>query len=168
MKRIIIKGEREVVNFVKELDEDFILISVTSPGEHFIKIPDNRYCKGILQLKFYDIERPVIGYSHFTTDHAKQIKEFVLKNKKVNVIICQCEVGVSRSAGIAAALSKFYHLDEEEIFKNGEYIPNILVYKKLLKAFQVKIGDSELEKLKNLTLSSIESYLLKMRGELLR
>lgn len=49
---------------------------------------------------------------------------------KINLIICQCEAGISRSAGVAGALSKVLNKDDSKIFE--DYCPNMLVYRTVL------------------------------------
>ncbi|UCB44911.1 MAG: hypothetical protein JSV25_11930 [Spirochaetota bacterium] len=147
MKKIHIKGEREIGNFIQAINDDFVLISITSPEEDWASIPENVNCRGVLRLKFHDIEHPAHGYVHFSDDHAAKIKDFVEEYNYVKVIICQCEAGISRSAGVASALLKQYGMDENEIFTKGFYMPNLLVYKKMLKAFDIPVDDAELKRL---------------------
>ncbi|MCU0238266.1 MAG: hypothetical protein MUC29_02410 [Pyrinomonadaceae bacterium] len=49
---------------------------------------------------------------------------------KVELIVCQCEQGMSRSAGIAAALSKILQDEDEYFLKN--YWSNRWVYDLLI------------------------------------
>lgn len=53
--------------------------------------------------------------------------------KEVDLIICQCEAGISRSAGIAAALSEIINDDCDIYFK--KFIPNMLVYRTILERY---------------------------------
>ena len=69
------------------------------------------------------------------------------KHNDVPVVICQCEAGISRSAGVASALLKLYGMDEKEIFTKGLYMPNLLVYKKLLEVFGMPVDDEDLRRL---------------------
>ena len=66
---------------------------------------------------------------------AKRIADFVLCNQNnINVLICQCECGQSRSAGCAAAISEFLYGNGIEIFADDRYHPNKMVYRKTLAA----------------------------------
>lgn len=68
----------------------------------------------------------------FSEKHAEQIINFVKRYlDKIELIIIQCDAGISRSAGVAAALSKCINADDEYFFK--QYLPNSLVYSKILK-----------------------------------
>jgi predicted protein tyrosine phosphatase len=151
VKKIHIKSESEIRGFIQSVDDEFILISITSPEEKWISIPENRYCRGVLQLKFHDVEHPSYGFVSFSDRQAVKIRDFAEEHDDVAVIICQCEAGISRSAGVASALIKRYGMDESEIFTNGRYIPNLLVYKKLLKAYSIPVDDAELKRLSSLS-----------------
>ena len=133
MKRIVIRNVDNIQNYVKELDEDFILISITEPSSKHVRLPTNKHCDGILRLRFHDIPQKQRGRVHFQHRHAQRIKRFVLRHD-TDLIICQCRAGVSRSAGVGAALAKYYNLDVEEYFTTGGYVPNLLVFRTLLKA----------------------------------
>ena len=49
-------------------------------------------------------------------------------------IYCQCEAGVSRSAGTAMAIKDYYFGDGDEILKDWHYMPNYLVYYCVIRA----------------------------------
>jgi predicted protein tyrosine phosphatase len=50
----------------------------------------------------------------------------------VETIVCQCDAGLSRSAGLAAALSRILQGDDRYFFQR--FAPNERVYQKLLEA----------------------------------
>ncbi len=63
----------------------------------------------------------------FNDNHAKDIIQFVKKYlDKIELVVVQCDAGISRSAAVAAALSKCINDTDEYFFKN--YLPNSLVY----------------------------------------
>ena len=64
-------------------------------------------------------------------EDAEKIKQFVEAHKEDSIIV-HCDAGVSRSAGIAAALMKFYNGDDTPIFDNPRYCPNMLCYRTML------------------------------------
>ena len=64
------------------------------------------------------------------------IRDFVLKWENfVDEIWVQCEMGISRSAGIAAAISEHFELDSTVIMNGKKYIPNMLGYNLTKDAF---------------------------------
>lgn len=138
-----------------EGDVPYIIISITENSEEFAKIPKRKNCKGILQLKFSDVEEDIgqdiidkYKLTLFNENHARQILNFVFENKdNVKMIVCQCDAGISRSSATAKALDKilnsnaeteyhFYLLDSK--FDILPFFPNGLVYRTLIREY-VKI-----------------------------
>ena len=57
------------------------------------------------------------------------IRDFVLKwQNKIGAIWVQCEMGMSRSAGIAAAIMEYFDIDSKKILESNQYYPNKLCY----------------------------------------
>lgn len=112
-----------------------IIVSISDKIENLPSIKENELCLGILRLAFYDTDNP--NYSDSFTPHlAKQILRFVKQHiKHVDLIICQCDAGISRSSGTAGALSKIINNDDTEFFK-PPYFPNRLVYRTILQEFE--------------------------------
>jgi predicted protein tyrosine phosphatase len=138
-----------------EGDVPYIIISITENSEEFAKIPKRKNCKGILQLKFSDVEEDIgqdiidkYKLTLFNENHARQILNFVFENENdVKMIVCQCDAGISRSSATAKALDKIlnsnakteYHfclLDSK--FDILPFFPNNLVYRTLIREY-VKI-----------------------------
>lgn len=72
----------------------------------------------------------------FSAEHAKQIVDFVYDCKdKIELLICQCQLGVSRSAAVAAAIKQHFDGDGISIFADGRYHPNIFVFSTTMRAF---------------------------------
>lgn len=70
----------------------------------------------------------------FTDQQAEQILNFVEKyGKEVDLLVVHCEAGISRSAGVAGALSLIYNGSDQYYFDN--YLPNMLVYRKILNIY---------------------------------
>ena len=143
-----------------ESTEPFIAISITDPASKKVKfVPsqatlflqfhdvDHRYkkredckiCKGTGKIGiFADIND---GHCYSCTDkmdikvfdesYAKQILDFVKKYEEfVDLIVVHCEAGISRSAGVAGALSLILNGEDQYYFDN--YLPNVLVYRKII------------------------------------
>lgn len=76
-------------------------------------------------------------YSLMTKEEADKIVDFVIKYKdKVDKIIVHCFAGVSRSAGVCAAIMEYFKESSNEIFKNSKYIPNMYCYKIVKESFE--------------------------------
>ena len=86
----------------------------------------------------------------FNDEQAGEMARFITSvSGKADTLICQCEYGQSRSAGIAAAVRQFWHGDGIEIFADERYYPNKLVYKKVLDALRensVPFGEQQSER----------------------
>jgi len=131
---------------VKEISIDHAIISITDPNSDHPVFQQSPFTKGILKLKFYDIDfgdgntTPTraellkeYGDGLFNKTQAREILNFVEKIKdQVKVIICHCDAGISRSAGVAAAILKVLTGSDKEIFDNKRYVPNRYVYNKIL------------------------------------
>lgn len=105
----------------------------------------------LLQLKFDDVSEEIyeeiLGRKpsvremkklsekfHMVSDEqAKSIAEFILPvYEEMDTLICQCEYGQSRSAGVAAAVLEYFTRSGITIFAAHNYYPNKLVFKKVL------------------------------------
>ena len=130
----LVMSEREIQNY--DTDKIHIIISIRSPDSLPIIMPYRKKCLDILRLSFHDLDgihvpTPATHFTLFTKKDSKKIMNFVTRYiLNIELIICQCEAGISRSAGVAAALSKIINGDNKEIFKY--YLPNMLVYRKIL------------------------------------
>jgi predicted protein tyrosine phosphatase len=140
--RFLVKSIDEISIF--KTDKKHILISIKSPDSHWANLPVLKSRIKTLYVSFHDfdgdrypkmIKNPKIVL--FKKEQAKKILEFVNANiNKVDLIVCQCEAGISRSAGVAGALSKIYNNDDTLFFK--KYIPNKYVYNMLLNCYYKK------------------------------
>lgn len=134
---------------LKEYEQTTAIISITDAGWSFAELknkPDY-----LLQLEFDDVDNDVFidelgrmptederkkiekKYSMFTQKEAKQIADFYFEvADKVELLICQCEHGQSRSAAVAAAIIEYQSKEGLSIFSDDNYYPNKLVFKKVL------------------------------------
>lgn len=72
-----------------------------------------------------------------TPSHGTQIAQFISDNlANMKQLICQCEMGQSRSAAVAAAIIEHYTGAPNSIFEDKRYWPNRLVHHTVLKAFE--------------------------------
>lgn len=114
------------------------VISISSPHEGIVHI-SNSQNNGVVLLyraTFDDTDR-ADNTSLVPLDlmQAEIMAKFVKGAiDKVDKIIVHCEAGQSRSAGIAAAILKYYTNDDTSIFNNPRYTPNMLCYRMMLTA----------------------------------
>ncbi len=79
-----------------------------------------------------DVLIPVL----FSEDQAQEIVSFVNRCKDdVDLLICQCEFGQSRSAAVAAAVADVIAGNGKRFFEDNRYSPNRRVFEMLRKAF---------------------------------
>ena len=90
------------------------------------KVAEFNGVKFILYLRFDDVES---GDNAFTENHADAIKRFLTIHNPETLIV-QCDAGISRSAWIAAAISKYCNGDDSYYFKHKN--PNMLCYRLML------------------------------------
>lgn len=93
-----------------------------------------------------------------------QIAKFIIDCEKqgINYIICQCECGVSRSAGCAAAIREFYHHDGIKIFSIYDYSPNVVFFNNIYNALEKRHKINERKKLEenmNLSIKEMKQFI---------
>lgn len=84
------------------------------------------------------LDRTGRAVSPITEKDAEKIHSFVMKYYKssnIYTLIVHCEMGVSRSAGVMAAIKKALYDNDKDIFNNGAYRPNPDVYREVLNKF---------------------------------
>ena len=139
-----------------ECAQSNIIISIRSPGCRRAIVGSNNPVD-VLFLEFSDVDKEgrvwtldgntPVKPKLFSEEEAKQVVDFVNKYKnEVEVILCQCEAGIARSSGTAAAVCSFLGKHEEDgefwIGKN-RYRPNAHVYKTITKAAGIRLFKGE-------------------------
>ena len=137
--RAIHIGRRDLTMF--EPPEPCFIISITDPKSSPAVIPENPRNLGIYRVQpFHDIDQASPGPDYVLFDEARAdgIAHFVLDSYRavptVGLWVAQCEAGVSRSAGVAAALESYFRIGDTDAFRTG--IPNRLVYRLTLEALR--------------------------------
>jgi hypothetical protein len=94
-------------------------------------------CVSSLFLRFNDIDRDVTTndgsiIKTINKDQIKLLAFFIrtLKHNPTEEVYVNCVAGISRSAAVAAAISKYYKGDDEYFFDT--YVPNMFVYSSLI------------------------------------
>ena len=97
---------------------------------------DNVFYIGVPDFDEEGIDEYGLAYQSFITD-VKRLAAFIYNAKANNLdIVCQCDFGMSRSPGCAAAILEHFEGRGKEIFENDEYWPNLFVYEKVLNALE--------------------------------
>lgn len=137
--RILVRG-RDTLRDLPEGCGPLAVVSISDdPGNH-PEMPDG--CVAALRLHFHDVEvhfaadmfePPKSVINAFSEEQASAVAVF-LDNlpSDVATFVFQCEVGISRSAGMAAAVARFLGQDDMEFFR--DHLPNRRVYRMVLEA----------------------------------
>jgi protein-tyrosine phosphatase len=123
-----------------KIKEPTLIISITDPLLNINTFAPNSNIVSICRVQFDDVneENARPGEVLMTSQDAAKIKEHLMTYKdKVESIIVHCEVGVSRSAGIMAAIQKYMIGDDSAIFDNDKFSPNMHCYNLMLSALEV-------------------------------
>lgn len=148
MKEIFVYS-RNVIEAIEPHDEPHIVISVNCPDEPPARIRANQAQLGRVNLFFWDLDKvPKSGTvrwkgsdmpcSAILEEHlcqpsdAVKVVDLVEAHPEAKSVVIHCTAGVSRSAGVAAALHKVLNGSDEPIFGNKRYRPNMRVYRMLL------------------------------------
>lgn len=117
-----------------KFDAPHICISVRDPGSEKANLSPNLIRLDALYLEFHDLDEALPGMDSsliFNDNHARDILGMYRRYvDKVDGFIINCEAGISRSAGIGAALAKITGYDDSLFFK--KFCPNRRVYRMLL------------------------------------
>lgn len=135
--------EKNINNF----DVPTIIISIRSTGDTPPKklfLHSNPQIKSFITLAFDDVTTYHANYYPITEQQAVKIAKFVMRHKdSVEQIIVHCDAGISRSAGVAAAIAKYLNGSDDDFFVRSPYTPNMTCYHKVL--FALYIVETEAE-----------------------
>lgn len=113
-----------------------IVISISSfreimVSENIIRNPQNNIV-AVYRAIFNDTDKPENGMNSM---QAIEMADFIKCNiYRVDKVIVHCGAGQSRSAGIAAAILKYFTGSDTQIFDNRRYTPNMRCYRLMLEA----------------------------------
>ena len=106
------------------------------------KLPSN--C--VIQV-FDDIDHEVAGRS-LTQEQAHTYASYVQSlAANIDMIICACNAGESRSAALCAALCEYYGVNSDWIWESPHYHPNMYVFDLFTKELGVEVADFRKEEL---------------------
>ena len=146
-----IVSEYTAVHDSQFYDKNTAIISITQPNSDDVVFAENPFIKCIFRMKFYDLdigEGKVSNLPEVTEKDFKGLKEFVdnLESEKIEQLIVHCAAGISRSAGVGAAINEYLHLGKK-IWDNRIYFPNMLVYKLACKELGILKTQEDYDKL---------------------
>ena len=135
MKNKILVTSREEFKRLKLSCEDAV-ISFFDVGTEPVSIGSSGADICPVELDDIDSDEPGFDHSSFFPE-AGTVAEFVVRAVAAGKnVICQCEYGMSRSAGCAAAILEHYEGSGITVFADDRYCPNKAVFRKLLGALR--------------------------------
>lgn len=146
MVRIKVMSRKEASDFsFTNFQERIAIISINSYDEPYNMFDnENPNIVDVLFLRFDDVEAGELN--QMTKSDAERIIAFVNNViSKVDQIIVHCGAGISRSAGVAAALMLILNGDDSLIFDNPKMCPNRSCYRLLLNTFFGSFNEEEIE-----------------------
>ena len=130
---LIILSKDKVINFTSPLR--YAVIGAVSPRDTHPPLQEGYVAR--VQLYFYYIDFEHSSYPTIKEQDAVDVLDFVEKYKdKVDLFVIHCNAGISRSSGVAAALSFIYNGDDSWVFNDRRYLPNMKVREKILSEAQ--------------------------------
>lgn len=128
----------------KGFDKKTIIISITDVGSKLNTFKKQNLLLDVLHVQFDDVES---GEKNcISSSDAEKIIGFV--NRYLNdaeECIVHCEAGISRSAGIAAALLYILTGTDSQIFDNNKYCPNRTCYSSILNKYYGSYSEAEID-----------------------
>jgi len=125
------------------------IISITTPEPFCGRLGSVEFEEdailGVLHSRFGDV---LPGEeTEMTDEQARQIVDFVqvMRVAGMEHLVVHCDGGVSRSAGVAAALGIIVGTGDSFVFDDPWKCPNMGCYKKVLRAGGVRIDDAEID-----------------------
>lgn len=112
-------------------NKPYTMISITDTSKIPAKLQDDENRKFLIRCVFYDVVDGKYAMRQQDVDSVVDVVNKSLKNGIYKFVI-HCERGISRSSGVAAAISKYINGESDLLFKY--YAPNTDVYIKVLMA----------------------------------
>ena len=111
-------------------DRPYDHISITGRNMWECALPPDENRKSLLRLEFDDVLLESKGAEH---EHIRATLKFFAERDPRNLLVVNCDAGMSRSAAVAAALTTIAGFDSYEFFR--QFRPNPAVYAMLLKVY---------------------------------
>lgn len=113
---------------------NFVIISISTENVlPYANFQLSLSLKDVLYLHFNDVEKnEPYAITQRDADLIYNFTHHYFYDQDIEKIIVHCDAGVSRSAGICAALMNIFEGDDWAIFDNPKYCPNMTCYRSLL------------------------------------
>lgn len=92
-----------------------------------------------------DLDREVPGRS-LSSEAAERMADFIRGiSPETQIVYTACDSGMCRSSAVAAAVCRYFGMNEMAIWENPAYSPNPLVYVSLCGSLGLPVTDEELD-----------------------
>lgn len=95
--------------------------------------------------QYEDLDYECPGRSFSQTDAAAFAEYAKSLVNAVDTLYCCCDAGESRSPAVAAAVMRYFGLDDMQIWRNPHYHPNMLVFEMMTNVLGAEVSDEEKE-----------------------
>ena len=125
-------------------NHNYIIISINDKKDNYnLFNPNTNELVAVRSFFFDDVEKD--EENCITSTDVNNIIKFINKHMNVDECIVHCGAGVSRSAGVAAALMLIVNGSDKDIFDNPKYCPNRTCYAAILNAYYGSYDEDEIE-----------------------
>lgn len=130
-------SRKDCEKYLDKINISTIIISIKSTGDSTpfkLTICNN---PNVIRIRYFEFDDVLTDYDFpynyaITKKDSERIAKFVINYKdKIEQIIVHCDMGISRSAGVAAAIAKYLNLNNDRFFKEP-YHPNKTCYDMVL------------------------------------
>jgi len=141
LKQLFILSRKMAVEFSMSADiPACIIISIHSRYGTPNEFAPNEIIRDVAYFAFNDGE---LGENTISETQARQMARFVTRwFDEVEAVVVHCATGISRSAGIGAAIMKWADGDDSDVFNCSSFRPNMKCYRLMLDAL-MKIEQKE-------------------------
>lgn len=145
---LAVVSQKEMIDIVdryKDIIENIVLISITTPGDNYLTTEISNKFKKCLNVQFNDLEEDFCQYKVISKETALVLASFI-KDNKDEIFCVHCDAGRSRSAGVGKAIEciKFCDADmylyntstiEDSIRIHSRYDFNNFVYRRVMEMY---------------------------------
>ncbi len=119
----------DAVKFRPSKTEYNVMIRITNPSDSFAPLEDEELYRDVLELKFYDFIEDLNGLFIFNKSLFETIMEFFEKHRNCKNMVIHCDMGMSRSAGVAVGWFLFNddRKSVHKLYHDKKHIPNKLI-----------------------------------------
>lgn len=129
---IEVRSRAAIMEEAPNRTKPFVVISIITPGDSKPDFSNAPMLIATLPLTFADVDS---GNDAITLAQAQDIARFVKTyDGQAEDLLVHCDAGISRSAGVAAALQKALWGDDSAIFYDHRFCPNMACYRVVLEA----------------------------------